>query len=98
MDRKIERDAGFLPWQNAHPRDGEICLAVRMPDRDEEEFSTDDPVEFLGWLADNYPIVLNSAWSWPPTSYWMTIATEALVVMHPRQSTSGFTARGVLLA
>lgn len=62
MDRKIprnERDAGFLPWQSAHPRDGEICLAVLTLDGD-EKFSADDPVEFVGWLANNYPIVLNS--------------------------------------
>lgn len=55
---KNERDAGFLDWETGHPRDGEICLAVL--NGDETEFAADDPVEFLGWLADNYPIVLNS--------------------------------------
>jgi hypothetical protein len=55
-----ERDAGFLHWEIPHPREGEIRLAVLTHDGDQEDFSTDEPVEFLGWLADNYPIVLNS--------------------------------------
>lgn len=57
-DRKNERDAGFLDWEKPHPRETEVRLAVLTPDGDEEEFSTDEPVEFLGWLADNYPVVL----------------------------------------
>lgn len=55
---KNERDAGFLDWEKGHPGDGEICLAVL--NHREMEFAADDPVEFLGWLADNYPIVFNS--------------------------------------
>lgn len=50
----------FLPWEEPHPREGEVRLAVLTPDGDEEEFSTDEPVEFLGWLQANYPIVLKS--------------------------------------
>lgn len=49
----------FLPWDQAHPRDGEVGLAVRTADG-EVVFGTDDPVRFVGWLADNYPIVLMS--------------------------------------
>lgn len=57
---KNERDAGLLPWDKGHPLDGEIVLAVRTLESGKEEFFADDPVEFLRWLADNYPIVLNS--------------------------------------
>jgi hypothetical protein len=57
---KNERDAGFLPWEEPHPRETEILLAVLTPDGYEEQFLTDQPVEFLGWLADNYPVVLHS--------------------------------------
>jgi hypothetical protein len=55
---KNERDAGFRPWEEPDPREGEICLAVLAPDG--EEFSADDTVEFLNYLADNYPVVFNS--------------------------------------
>lgn len=55
---KNERDAGFRPWEEPDPREGEISLAVHMPDG--EEFSTDDTVEFLGWLAENCPVTFNS--------------------------------------
>jgi len=55
-----QRAAGFLHWQEPHPREGEICLAVLTPDGDETEFVTDEPVMFVEWLAENYPIVLSS--------------------------------------
>jgi hypothetical protein len=52
-------DAMFQPWQKPHPRDSEIVLAVLTPEG-EERMSTDDPVDFLNWVGDNYPIVLKS--------------------------------------
>jgi hypothetical protein len=53
-----EYDAGFLPWEQGHPRDGEICLAVVSHRK--RVYMSDDPVEFLGWLLEHYPIVLRS--------------------------------------
>jgi hypothetical protein len=59
QNTRNEREAGFLPWDKGHPSDGEVGLVVRTPGG-EEEFGTDDPAEFVGWLENNHPVVLNS--------------------------------------